>query len=55
MWLALGARNTILRLALDGTLTTFSAPSPMRITAGPDGNIWFTSGSGNAIGRIKIA
>jgi len=56
MWLADGARNTIFRLALDGTVTTFSAPSPMRIAAGPDGNIWFTSGTnGNAIGRIGIA
>lgn len=54
MWLSHG--NTILRLAHDGTLTSFSAPSPMRITSGPDGNIWFTSGTnGNAIGRIRVA
>ncbi len=56
IWLTQGPRNTILRLAQDGTLTTFSPPSPMRIAAGPDGNIWFTSGTnGNAIGRIGIA
>jgi virginiamycin B lyase len=56
IWLTQGARNTIIRLALDGTMTTFSAPSPMRITAGPDGNMWFTSGTnGNAIGKVGVA
>lgn len=56
IWLTQGSRNTILRLAQDGTLTTYSAPSPMSIAAGPDGNIWFTSGTnGNAIGKIGIA
>src|SRR5207247_7190699 len=26
---------------------------PFGITAGPDGNLWFTEGSGNKIGRIS--
>ena len=56
IWLTRPTLNAIVRLALDGTVTTFSAPSPMSIAAGPDGNIWFTSGTnGNAIGRVGIA
>src|SRR5882724_2268244 len=29
--------------------------SPQRIALGPDGNLWFTEGSGNKIGRITPA
>ena len=31
------------------------APSPFGITAGPDGNLWFTEVAGNQIGRITPA
>jgi streptogramin lyase len=56
MWLTQPNVNAIVRLSLNGTVTTYSAPSPVSIAAGPDGNIWFTSGTnGNAIGRITIA
>jgi streptogramin lyase len=34
-----------------GQLTTFGAPNPMEITAGPDGRLWFTSRVG-PVGRI---
>jgi streptogramin lyase len=39
-----------------GTITSFSLPTaashPEAITAGPDGNLWFTEFFGNKIGRI---
>jgi streptogramin lyase len=36
-----------------GTITEFSpAGLPRGITAGPDGNLWFTEEAGNQIGRI---
>jgi streptogramin lyase len=55
IWFAASNTNYIGRLALDGTITTFSAPSPVAIVAGPDGNMWFTSGTnGNAVGRLRI-
>jgi len=39
-----------------GTVTTFPVASPPYfITAGPDGNLWFTRISANAIGRITPA
>ena len=42
------------------TITEFSAgitpaAAPQGITAGPDGNIWFTETSGNRIGRFALA
>jgi virginiamycin B lyase len=55
MWFTESNMNAIGRLAPDGTITTDSAPSPVRIVVGPDANIWFTSGTnGNAVGRIRI-
>lgn len=40
-----------------GTITAFPAPTsasePQGITAGPDGNLWFTEWGGNKIGRIS--
>jgi streptogramin lyase len=46
--------------ATSGDITDFPVPTrssrPEAITAGPDGNVWFTqSGSGNGIGRITPA
>ena len=42
--------------ARTGTITAFSLPTantlPYGITAGPDGNLWFTEYYGNKIGRI---
>ncbi len=42
-----------------GTVTTFLTPTqpsnPYSITAGPDGNLWFTEWGGNKIGRITPA
>jgi streptogramin lyase len=32
-----------------------AASSPQSITAGPDGNLWFTERAGNKIGRITPA
>jgi streptogramin lyase len=55
IWFTESNLNAIGRLAMDGTITTYSAPSPMAIVAGPDGNMWFTSGTnGNAVGRVRI-
>jgi virginiamycin B lyase len=49
-------RNTIGRIRADGTVKEFQIPTadarPAGITAGPDGNIWFTEWNGNKIGRI---
>ncbi len=45
--------------AAAGTITEFPIPTastfPRGITAGPDGNLWFTEYSGNKIGRITPA
>src|SRR6266550_7988578 len=45
--------------AFSQTVTEFLIPTagsvPMAITAGPDGNLWFTESSGNQIGRITPA
>jgi streptogramin lyase len=41
--------------AAAGTITEFTIPTkgtPFDITAGPDGNLWFTEDIGNKIGRI---
>lgn len=41
-----------------GTIIEFPVPTvngtPDGITAGPDGNLWFTEGIGNKIGRISL-
>jgi virginiamycin B lyase len=45
--------------ATAGTITEFPIPTissfPTGITAGPDGNLWFTEFHGNEIGRITTA
>lgn len=41
-----------------GTVSNFTDPSmryPQAIAAGPDGNMWFTNGGNNSIGRITPA
>ena len=54
----------VLGVSLAGTargqaITEFSIPTatsgPYGIAAGPDGNLWFTEGFGNQIGRITTA
>jgi virginiamycin B lyase len=54
--------NNIGRITTVGTITEYPIPTPMsgplRITAGPDGALWFTEnggGVGNNIGRITTA
>ena len=46
-------------LALSGKIREFAVPTafsaPFGITAGPDGNLWFTEFNGNKIGRITTA
>jgi eukaryotic-like serine/threonine-protein kinase len=46
----------VMDYAPNGTITEFPVPtassSPSGITAGPDGNLWFTEYDGNKIGRI---
>ena len=46
-------------LALSGKIRLFAVPTagstPNGITAGPDGNLWFTEVIGNKIGRITTA
>lgn len=39
------------------SITEFNTPSagPWGITSGPDGNLWYTSFSGNKIGRLQLA
>jgi streptogramin lyase len=43
-------------LALSGKIREFAVPtagsSPSGITAGPDGNLWFTEPGGNKIGQL---
>ena len=45
--------------AAAGTITEFSTPTansgPFGITAGPDGNLWFTEKATNLIGRITTS
>jgi streptogramin lyase len=49
----------IQRISLAGSVTTFSvgtfSASPSSITAGPDGNLWFSEPDSNEIGRITPA
>jgi streptogramin lyase len=49
--------NGIERITPDGIVTDFALPTPtqalgMGITAGPDGDVWFTEGQANQIGMI---
>jgi streptogramin lyase len=47
--------NRVARITPQGVITEFVVPGfafPKAITAGPDGNVWFTGGSNGKIGRI---
>ncbi len=52
------ARAAIGRITLEGAITEFPLPqadsAPVGITAGPDGNLWFTESFSNKIGRVEI-
>jgi streptogramin lyase len=59
LWGAYG--NVIERITLDGTVTDFHLPTQthdhfgdvaLNLTAGPDGNVWFTEPAANQIGSI---
>jgi len=66
LWFTESLANRIGRITPDGAITEFSAgltdkvtspgseypASPSDITAGPDGNLWFTEQSGPRVGRI---
>ena len=47
------------RVALAATFTGFAIPTPASqpyaIIVGPDGNLWFTEGNGNRIGKITTS
>ncbi len=47
------------RITPQGLITEFPTPTkdavPFGMTAGPDGNVWFTEFSGNNIGRVSVA
>src|SRR5262249_27863333 len=51
--------SKIARITPSGTVTEFSIPtansSPLAITGGPDGNLWFTEERSGKIGRITPA
>jgi hypothetical protein len=51
--------NRIGRISVGGSITEFPLPTPSSypwgITAGPDGNLWFTEAGSNRIGRITPA
>ncbi|MGH7485123.1 MAG: virginiamycin B lyase family protein, partial [bacterium] len=55
----LSGGNKIGRVTPQGTITEFSIPTPqsgpIAITAGSDGNLWFTEEIGNKIGRITTS
>lgn len=50
--------NQIGRITPNGAIIEFPVPTanslPAFITAGPDGNLWFTENAGNKIGRITL-
>jgi streptogramin lyase len=58
LWFTAAHSNTIGRIALNGSVTSFPVPSyrsqPVGIMTGPDGNIWFTEAPGDTTGKIGI-
>jgi streptogramin lyase len=65
LWFTEYDDNQIGRITTDGTLTEFTLPYPVQtvpedpkvvgaygITAGPDGNLWFTENETSGVGRI---
>ncbi len=58
LWFTASHSNSIGRITLDGSVTSFNVPSyrsqPVGIMTGPDGNIWFTEAPGDTTGKIGI-
>lgn len=58
VWVADNGGNAILRIAPDGTLTSYPVPTPRAglngIALGPRGDIWFTESRANRIGRVAV-
>jgi streptogramin lyase len=58
LWVALYGSNQVARITLAGAITRYDVPIhngsslPTGITAGADGNVWFTELQGNRVGRI---
>src|SRR5207248_1402534 len=52
------AGNHVGRITPAGVIKEFPVPTassqPLGITAGPDGNIWFTEAAGSKVGRLTI-
>ena len=57
VWATLQSGNQLLRIAADGTGTTFDLPRagavPTDVAIGPDGAVWFLEFRANRIGRFK--
>ncbi|HEY5095620.1 MAG TPA: hypothetical protein VII69_10920 [Candidatus Eremiobacteraceae bacterium] len=55
MWFAETQLDQIARITPAGTVTEVKVSgTPTSVTAGPEGNIWFTQENPTAIGRINI-
>jgi virginiamycin B lyase len=59
LWLAGFTSKEIVRFTTDGVIThRYPIPSantsPLVLTIGPDGNVWYTSQDGDKIGRLRI-
>ena len=56
MWFTGLISNTIARISLSGSVTTYAVPmyraQPVGITTGPDGRIWFAEDALDGTGRI---
>jgi plastocyanin len=58
VWVADNGGNAVLRIAPDGTLTTYPAPTPDAgvngVALGPRGDVWFTESRASRIGRVAV-
>jgi virginiamycin B lyase len=59
MWFTEERGGKVAKVTMLGVITEYNVPtpgsSPTEITAGPDGNLWFTEGSGNEGGSPLMA
>jgi virginiamycin B lyase len=58
LWIAESLTNQIVRVDTTGTMTNHYSTigaEPFSVTTGPDNNIWYTTLSGNTIGRIAVS
>ncbi|HTV92224.1 MAG TPA: virginiamycin B lyase, partial [Verrucomicrobiae bacterium] len=58
LWFADAGNNKIGRITTAGVATEYTIPSggasPVGITVGPDGNIWFTEAGTGYIGVLQL-